>query len=121
MVPVATIRASALNCVVTLVGPAAWDNAIERACAYCCNRSEEHTSELQSHLNIVCRLLLETKTTPSEAGWRGTARLRAERERTNTRGLNLDTSIDTYCAPGSPHGSSAGRMRARGQSRICGW
>src|SRR5260370_30310263 len=23
------------------------------------NRSEEHTSELQSHLNIVCRLLLE--------------------------------------------------------------
>src|SRR5882762_4002288 len=23
------------------------------------NRSEEHTSELQSHLNLVCRLLLE--------------------------------------------------------------
>src|SRR5260370_11643506 len=30
------------------------------------NRSEEHTSELQSHLNIVCRLLLEHKT----ACWR---------------------------------------------------
>src|SRR5260370_25344357 len=32
-------------------------------------RSEEHTSELQSHLNLVCRLLLEkkkrTKTTTS--------------------------------------------------------
>src|SRR5260370_11325619 len=27
-------------------------------------RSEEHTSELQSHLNIVCRLLLEKKNTP---------------------------------------------------------
>src|SRR5260370_6878388 len=27
------------------------------------NRSEEHTSELQSHLNLVCRLLLEKKTT----------------------------------------------------------
>src|SRR5260370_4467910 len=36
----------------------------------CCNnssllflqkRSEEHTSELQSHLNLVCRLLLEKK------------------------------------------------------------
>src|SRR5260370_7097637 len=30
-------------------------------------RSEEHTSELQSHLNLVCRLLLEkkkNKTTP---------------------------------------------------------
>src|SRR4029434_11338672 len=25
-------------------------------------RSEEHTSELQSHLNLVCRLLLETTT-----------------------------------------------------------
>src|SRR5207237_4259232 len=25
------------------------------------SRSEEHTSELQSHLNLVCRLLLETK------------------------------------------------------------
>src|SRR5260370_31777822 len=26
-------------------------------------RSEEHTSELQSHLNFVCRLLLEKKNT----------------------------------------------------------
>src|SRR5260370_21340465 len=26
-------------------------------------RSEEHTSELQSHLNIVCRLLLQKKKT----------------------------------------------------------
>src|SRR5260370_23750169 len=28
-------------------------------------RSEEHTSELQSHLNLVCRLLLEKKKTQS--------------------------------------------------------
>src|SRR5260370_20229675 len=28
-------------------------------------RSEEHTSELQSHLNLVCRLLLEKKKTVS--------------------------------------------------------
>src|SRR5260370_20932874 len=27
----------------------------------CLQRSEEHTSELQSHLNLVCRLLLEKK------------------------------------------------------------
>src|SRR5260370_32768964 len=27
----------------------------------CGDRSEEHTSELQSHLNLVCRLLLEKK------------------------------------------------------------
>src|SRR5260370_11985360 len=29
-------------------------------------RSEEHTSELQSHLNLVCRLLLETKKTSDQ-------------------------------------------------------
>src|SRR5262249_56684212 len=28
-----------------------------------CSRSEEHTSELQSLTNLVCRLLLEKKTT----------------------------------------------------------
>src|SRR5260370_32730509 len=30
-------------------------------------RSEEHTSELQSHLNLVCRLLLEKKKTDARA------------------------------------------------------
>src|SRR5438477_788925 len=29
--------------------------------SYEANRSEEHTSELQSHVNLVCRLLLEKK------------------------------------------------------------
>src|SRR2546430_12110577 len=28
---------------------------------WCCGRSEEHTSELQSQSNLVCRLLLEKK------------------------------------------------------------
>src|SRR5260370_26407999 len=55
--------------------PAAWDQArSNRACQtngsrgsdtnelwHCRQRSEEHTSELQSHLNLVCRLLLEKK------------------------------------------------------------
>src|SRR5882762_5080290 len=42
-----------------------------RTLTTCSSRSEEHTSELQSHLNLVCRLLLEkkkqniTNTTPS--------------------------------------------------------
>src|SRR5260370_32146298 len=31
------------------------------------SRSEEHTSELQSHLNLVCRLLLEKKKTKRQA------------------------------------------------------
>src|SRR5260370_28471633 len=30
-------------------------------------RSEEHTSELQSHLNLVCRLLLEKKNKSTQA------------------------------------------------------
>src|SRR5260370_28610486 len=32
-------------------------------------RSEEHTSELQSHLNLVCRLLLEKKKR-TQPNWR---------------------------------------------------
>src|SRR5690606_40219527 len=34
---------------------------VERACAAASGRSEEHTSELQSRENLVCRLLLEKK------------------------------------------------------------
>src|SRR5260370_32073274 len=39
--------------------------AAGRPCAalHSIKRSEEHTSELQSHLNLVCRLLLEKKKT----------------------------------------------------------
>src|SRR5687768_18227628 len=33
------------------------------------NRSEEHTSELQSRLHLVCRLLLEKKKTISRASF----------------------------------------------------
>src|SRR5207237_8023197 len=35
--------------------------ACPRAAFQLLERSEEHTSELQSHLNLVCRLLLEKK------------------------------------------------------------
>src|SRR5690242_118354 len=45
-------------------GRTTWDNVVT-ACAPCNllkgGRSEEHTSELQSHVNLVCRLLLEKK------------------------------------------------------------
>src|SRR5260370_6327763 len=41
------------------------------------SRSEEHTSELQSHLNLVCRLLLEKK--------KGAAETRAPPERQELR------------------------------------
>src|SRR5260370_29036581 len=36
-------------------------SAPEACCKAEYSRSEEHTSELQSHLNLVCRLLLEKK------------------------------------------------------------
>src|SRR5260370_30686469 len=42
------------------IGP--FSNSCSRR-ARCGIRSEEHTSELQSHLNLVCRLLLEKKKT----------------------------------------------------------
>src|SRR5260370_22984019 len=44
--------------------PSSWRNAATPGSAsrrQSSNRSEEHTSELQSHLNLVCRLLLEKK------------------------------------------------------------
>src|SRR5260370_16163440 len=37
-------------------------------------RSEEHTSELQSHLNLVCRLLLEKKKIAEEQSDKSLAR-----------------------------------------------
>src|SRR2546429_5036852 len=50
-------RSSSLACIFS--APAAWAT-IRKV------RSEEHTSELQSRLHLVCRLLLETKkSTPA--------------------------------------------------------
>src|SRR5260370_5524122 len=40
------------------------------------DRSEEHTSELQSHLNLVCRLLLEKKKNNDMSYSRGLVRRR---------------------------------------------
>src|SRR5260370_19207929 len=58
------------------ISPSANNSSLSSAAAGSCNslralrrkglreaRSEEHTSELQSHLNLVCRLLLEKKKT----------------------------------------------------------
>src|SRR5207237_9422380 len=49
------------NLLCPLAGGIAATGAIARTAANIRNRSEEHTSELQSHLNLVCRLLLEKK------------------------------------------------------------
>src|SRR5260370_11770169 len=41
--------------------PGVLAGALARSASASYRRSEEHTSELQSHLNLVCRLLLEKK------------------------------------------------------------
>src|SRR2546430_10147208 len=38
-----------------------WQASHSRSVTICVGRSEEHTSELQSQSNLVCRLLLEKK------------------------------------------------------------
>src|SRR2546422_6846311 len=40
---------------------------VQRPCGWLAARSEEHTSELQSRLHLVCRLLLEKKKNTSGA------------------------------------------------------
>src|SRR2546430_12446712 len=40
---------------------------VDRTPQACLDRSEEHTSELQSQSNLVCRLLLEKKKTTSRS------------------------------------------------------
>src|SRR3954462_12417673 len=52
--------ASLTRAYLTLGGSEAVDAAVRFIVQYW-NRSEEHTSELQSHDNLVCRLLLEKK------------------------------------------------------------
>src|SRR3954462_10649966 len=64
-----------------------------------CARSEEHTSELQSHDNLVCRLLLEKKIVPGPTVLRllgaGTVRLwfAVSALLAVVVGLNLDESF----------------------------
>src|SRR5260370_34292443 len=72
--PYTTLFRSAAPRSVARQGPFSSSAALYRSRAWCAlssarasalragdHRSEEHTSELQSHLNLVCRLLLEKK------------------------------------------------------------
>src|SRR5687768_17672720 len=58
---------------ITTAGPEDEGKRILRFDCFYKNRSEEHTSELQSRLHLVCRLLLEKKK-PQPATPRGRAR-----------------------------------------------
>src|SRR5436309_8878223 len=57
-------------------------------------RSEEHTSELQSRENLVCRLLLEKKKTS-----RASAKAPTTRERRRTSALTATTDSMTHTRP----------------------
>src|SRR5260370_31452082 len=61
----------------------------------CFLRSEEHTSELQSHLNLVCRLLLEKKKN------------RSNQPRQNTSTTLLQTPNSQAPRPVSPRRAAA--------------
>src|SRR6201992_2088417 len=63
-----------------------------RSCSGC-RRSEEHTSELQSHVNLVCRLLLEKKKRNSRL--------------TGSRGQGSHTRVDATLATPLPATNTA--------------
>src|SRR5438034_4864990 len=59
-------RLTAVSMRVRICSPISSYNAVFTSstcvcCSCCSRRSEEHTSELQSHSDLVCRLLLEKK------------------------------------------------------------
>src|SRR2546427_3164607 len=60
------------------------------------NRSEEHTSELQSQSNLVCRLLLEKKKTTSS------------RQKTPFRHIEHKTNLPSTNKRPDTHSNSAG-------------
>src|SRR5437773_3359909 len=59
-------------------------------------RSEEHTSELQSHHDLVCRLLLEKKNNNTEKLQAQTSLIVANRRRFTRRNGHLDIDESTY-------------------------
>src|SRR5260370_11788020 len=58
-------------------------------------RSEEHTSELQSHLNLVCRLLLEKKKNRRETSRQSSTR--TSPPRCSLRSATSDTCRALTC------------------------
>src|SRR6202041_2942375 len=58
----------------------------------CATRSEEHTSELQSHVNLVCRLLLEKKI------WSFLPKTRKASKCSDLHGMSVRPSFSSYQA-----------------------
>src|SRR2546422_4475531 len=58
-----------------------------------CRRSEEHTSELQSRLHLVCRLLLEKKKKRKMKAWILTPVTYAQEQRMRAKHHSLRTTV----------------------------
>src|SRR5690242_21493316 len=74
-------------------------------------RSEEHTSELQSHVNLVCRLLLEKKKRPTNrlaSPLRQVERMDRKPDRRHRQGSNRVSRPERQ-SPRDPHVASIGR------------
>src|SRR2546429_4780602 len=63
----ATTTAGAAIPAAEALGPAATHEKLDLGVLFTNKRSEEHTSELQSRLHLVCRLLLEKKKRQTQA------------------------------------------------------
>src|SRR2546430_11787140 len=69
-----------------------------------CTRSEEHTSELQSQSNLVCRLLLEKKKiTTQQTGPRCTSKIPIELLATQHVQTNYGVDPQPLPPTGAPH------------------
>src|SRR2546430_4609253 len=62
------------------------------------SRSEEHTSELQSQSNLVCRLLLEKKKKKPIRSWRTSEALRRSPYPPYGQTPAISVYIDLFCA-----------------------
>src|SRR5256886_5433735 len=77
------------------------------------HRSEEHTSELQSQSNLVCRLLLEKKKTTLSTHTRT-----ASASRTNTISTDTVTSKDTNTSASPPSPSLSHSTTTTARRRV---
>src|SRR2546428_8761389 len=59
-------RPPEVACSVRRAMPPLWPTRSKACCSIRSKRSEEHTSELQSRSDLVCRLLLEKKKAPTQ-------------------------------------------------------
>src|SRR5256886_4993290 len=107
-------------CILVLVSPPAaggaeWPDSTGADAAGA--RSEEHTSELQSQPNLVCRLLLEKKSHPSADGGPGPVAEAAPFRQAAPRLAFADGPPRRRPRPGADADHERAPLRTRGRNR----